>query len=121
MFEHRVPRRTFGPKGDEVTGGCRKFYNGELHNLFSSPNFIRVVKSRMLEWKGHVQCTKEMRNTYEYKNLYEMFKGRPRCRWKDNKTDRKEIRYKAVDCIHLTRDRVQWWGLENTAMNLRIS
>jgi hypothetical protein len=46
VFENRVLRRIFGPKRDEVTGGWRKLYNEELHNLFSSPSIIRIIKSR---------------------------------------------------------------------------
>jgi hypothetical protein len=47
VFENRVLRRIFGPKRDEVTGGCRKLHNEELHNLYSSPDVIRTIKSRM--------------------------------------------------------------------------
>jgi hypothetical protein len=43
VFENRVLRRTFGPKRDEVTGGRRKLHNEELHNLYSSPNIIRII------------------------------------------------------------------------------
>jgi hypothetical protein len=52
LFENRVPRRIFGPKRDEVTGDCRKLHNEELHN--SSPNIIRMIKSRKMKWAGHV-------------------------------------------------------------------
>jgi hypothetical protein len=45
-FENRVLRRIFGPKRDEVTRGWRKLHNEELHNLYSSPSIIRMVKSR---------------------------------------------------------------------------
>jgi hypothetical protein len=47
VFENRALRRIFGPKKDGVTGGWRKLYNGELHNLYSSPSKIRIIKS----WK----------------------------------------------------------------------
>jgi hypothetical protein len=47
-------RRIFGPKRDEVTGGWRKLHNEELHSLFSSPNIIRMFKSRRMRWAGHV-------------------------------------------------------------------
>jgi hypothetical protein len=46
MFENRVPRRIFGPKRYEVMGDWRKLYNEELHNLYSLPNIIRMIKSR---------------------------------------------------------------------------
>jgi hypothetical protein len=45
VFEKRVLRRIFGPKGDEVTGEWRKLHNEELHNLYSSPDIIRQVKA----------------------------------------------------------------------------
>jgi hypothetical protein len=46
VFENRVLRRIFGPKGDEVKGEWRKLHSGELHNLYSSPDIIRQIKSR---------------------------------------------------------------------------
>jgi hypothetical protein len=46
--------RMFGPKRDEVTGGWRKLRNEELHNLYFSPNVIRMIKSRRMRWAGHV-------------------------------------------------------------------
>jgi hypothetical protein len=54
VFENRVLRRIFGPKRDEVTGDRRKLHNEELHNLYSSPNIIRMIKSRRMRWAGHV-------------------------------------------------------------------
>jgi hypothetical protein len=45
MFENRVPRRIFGLKRDEVTGGWRKLHNEELHNLYCSPSILRMIKS----------------------------------------------------------------------------
>jgi hypothetical protein len=48
VFENRVLRGTFGPKRDEVTGECRKLHSGELHNLYSSPDIIRQIKSRRM-------------------------------------------------------------------------
>jgi hypothetical protein len=54
VFENRVQRRIFGPKRDEVTGEWRKLHNEELHNLYSSPDIIRQVKSRRMRWAGHV-------------------------------------------------------------------
>jgi hypothetical protein len=49
-----VLRRIFGPKRDEVTGEWRKLQNEELHYLYSSPNIVRVIKSRRMRWAGHV-------------------------------------------------------------------
>jgi hypothetical protein len=54
VFENRMLRRIFGPKRDEVTGGWRKLHNEELHNLYSSPSVIRMIKSRRMMWAGHV-------------------------------------------------------------------
>jgi hypothetical protein len=48
VFENRLLRRIFGPKRDEVTGGWIKLHNEELHNLYSSPSIIRMIKSRRM-------------------------------------------------------------------------
>jgi hypothetical protein len=49
-----VLRRILGPKRAEVTGGWRKLHNEELHNLYSSPSIIRMIKSRRMRLAGHV-------------------------------------------------------------------
>jgi hypothetical protein len=49
-----ITRLIFGPKRDEVTGGWRKLHNEELHNLYSSPNIIRMITSRRMRLAGHV-------------------------------------------------------------------
>jgi hypothetical protein len=54
LFEKRVLRRIFGPMRDEETGGWRKLHNEELHNFYSSPRKIRMIKSRRIRWAGHV-------------------------------------------------------------------
>jgi hypothetical protein len=64
VFENRVLRRIFGPKGDEVTGEWTKLHNEELHDLYSSPSIIRIVKARRMRWAGHVGRMGEKRNAY---------------------------------------------------------
>jgi len=54
VFENRVLRRIFEPKRDEFTEGWRKLHNEELNDLYSSPNMVRVMKSRKMRWAGHV-------------------------------------------------------------------
>jgi hypothetical protein len=64
VFENRVLRGKYGPKRDEVAGGWRKLYNEELHNLYSSPNIFRMIKSWRMRWEGHVACMGEIRGAY---------------------------------------------------------
>jgi len=54
VFENRVLRRVFGPRRDEVTGEWKKLHNEELNDLYSSPNIVRVIRSRRMRWEGHV-------------------------------------------------------------------
>jgi hypothetical protein len=54
VFENRVLRRIFGPKGNKVTGECRKLHNEKLNDAYSSYNIVRVIKSRRMRWLGHV-------------------------------------------------------------------
>jgi hypothetical protein len=71
VFESGVLRRILGPKRDEVTGEWRKLYDEELRELYSSRTVIRMIKSRMMRWTGHVarMGTK--------KNAYRLLVGRP--------------------------------------------
>jgi hypothetical protein len=64
VFENKVLRRIFGPKRDEVTGGCRELHNEELRNLYPFPNIIRMLKSRRMRWAGHVARMEEKRNAH---------------------------------------------------------
>jgi hypothetical protein len=61
VFENRVLKRIFGPKRGEVTGEWRRIHNEELHALYSSPNIIRVIKSKRLRWAEHVARMGERR------------------------------------------------------------
>jgi hypothetical protein len=86
VFENRVLRRIFGPKREE-DGSWRKLDDDELHSLYSSPNIVRVIKSRRMRWAGHVACMGEGRGVYRV--LVGRPKGkspleRPRCRCEDN-------------------------------------
>jgi hypothetical protein len=63
-FENRVLRRIFGPKKDGMTGGWRKLHNEELHDLYSLASIIRIIKSKMMGWAGHVARMGEKRNVY---------------------------------------------------------
>jgi len=61
VFENKVLGRIFGPRRDEVTGGWRRLHNKELNDLYSSPNIVRLIKSRIMRWAGHVACMGEER------------------------------------------------------------
>jgi hypothetical protein len=124
VFENRVLRRIFGPKRDGVTGGWRKLPNKVLHNLYSSPSIIRIIKSKRMRWAGHVARMGEKRNVYRSlvgKPEGKRSLGRPKHRWMDNiKMDLLEIGLSVVAWICLAQDRYRWRALVNTVMNLRV-
>ena len=87
MFENKVLRRVFGPRRDEVTGDWRRLHNEEINVLYSSPNIMRVIKSRRMRWAGHVARMGEERGVYRVlvgKLEGKRPLGRPRRRWVDN-------------------------------------
>jgi hypothetical protein len=111
----RVLRRKFGPKRDGVTGGWRKLHNEELHDLYSSPSIIRIIKSRRMRSAGHVARMGEKRNVYRLlvgKPEGKRRLGRPSRRWIDNiKMDLLERRLGVVDWIGVAQDRYRWRAL----------
>jgi hypothetical protein len=119
-----VLRRIFGPKRDGVMGGWRKLHNEELHNLYSSPSIIRIIKSRKMRWAGHVARKGGKRNMYRLLVGKPEGKGpleRPRRRWRDNiKMDLLEIGLGVVDWSGLALDRYRWIPLVNAVMNLQV-
>jgi hypothetical protein len=124
VIENRVLKRLFGPKRDGVTGGWRNLYNEELHNLYSSPSIIRIIKSRRMRWEGHVAQMGEKRNVYRLlvgKPEGKRPLGRPSHRWMDNiKMDLSEIGLNVVNWTGLAQDRYRWRALVNSVMNLLV-
>jgi hypothetical protein len=100
-------KRVFWPKREEMLGGRRRLYNEVLHKLYTSPNIIKVIKSRRMRWIGHVAHMEEMRNAYNI--LVGKHEGkRPRCRWKENiRMDLREIGWEDMNWIHLAWDKDQ--------------
>ena len=97
LFGNRVLSRIFGPKRDEVTREWGKPHNEELNNLYSSPNNIRVIKSRRIRWAEYAA------RMGERGGVYRILVGKPegkrplqshRTRWEDN--TKKDLR--AVGC-----------------------
>jgi hypothetical protein len=124
VFENRVLRRIFGPKREE-DGSWRKLHNDELHDLYSLPNIVMVIKSRRMRWAGHVACMEEGRGVYRVLVGRPEGKrplGRPRHMWEDNiKMDLREIGIDEANWIRLAQDRVQRRAFLNTVMTLRVT
>jgi hypothetical protein len=124
VFENRLLRRIFGTKGDGVTRGWRKLHNEELHNLYSAPSIIIIIKSRRMKWAGHVARMGKNRNVYTLlvgKPEGKTPLGRPRRRWIDIiKLELLEIGLNVVGWIGLAHDRCSWKALVNSVMNLRV-
>jgi hypothetical protein len=124
VFQNRVLRRVFGPKRDKVMGEWRKLHNEELHDLYSSPSIIRIIRSRRMRRAGHVARIWEKRNAYRLllgKPEGKRPLGRPRCRWMDNiRMDLGGVGWADVDWIGLAKDRNWWRALVNSVLNLRV-
>jgi hypothetical protein len=124
VFENRLLRRIFGPKRDEVTGEWKKLHNEDLHDLYSSPSIIRIMKARRMRLVGHVARMGEKRNAYRLllgKLEGRRPLGRPRRRWLDNiRMDLVEVGWSDVDWIGLAQDRDRWRALVNSILNFRV-
>jgi hypothetical protein len=107
-----------------VTGEWRKLHNEELHDLYSSPSIIRIIKSRRMRWAGDVARMGEKRNAYRLLMGNPEGKsplGRPRRGWVDNiRMDLGEVGWGDVDWIDLAEDRNRWRALVNSVLNLRV-
>jgi hypothetical protein len=116
VSENRVLRMIFG--------SWKKLHNDELHSLYSSPNIVRVIKSRKMRWVGHVARMGEGRGVYRVLVGRPEGKrplGRPRHRWENNiKMDPREIRIDGANWIRLAQGRVQLRVFVNTVTNLRV-
>jgi hypothetical protein len=122
VFENRV-LRIFGPKRDE-DGSWRKLHNDELHSLYSSPNIVRMIKSRRMRGVGRVARMGKGKGVYRV--LVGRLEGkrplgRPRRRWEDNiKMDLRERGIYGANWIRLVQDRVQYRYFVSTVMNFRV-
>jgi len=124
VFENMVLRRIFGPRRDEVTGEWRRLHNEELKDLYSSPNIVRVIKSRRMRWAGHVTRMGEERGVYRVlvgKPEGRRPLGRPRSRWVYNiRMDLQKVGCGYTDWIGLAQNTEGWRRLVSAVMNLGV-
>ena len=122
MFDSRVLRKIFGLKWDEVRGEWRRLHKQELYDLYSTPNTIRVIKSR--RWAGHVARMGDRRGTERVlvgRPDWKRQLGRYRRRWKGNiKICFQEVGWGYMDLIAVAQDRDGWWAIVDAVMNLRV-
>ena len=102
----------------------RKLLNEELSDLYSSPNIVRVIKSRRMRWAGHVARMWESRGVYRAlmgKPEGKRPLGTPRLRWENIiKMDFQDVGCECMDWIDVAQDRDRWRALVNAVMNLLV-
>jgi hypothetical protein len=103
VFENRVLRGIFGPKGDEVMGEQRKLHSGELHNLYSSLDIISHIKSRRVRWVRHVA------HVVEGRKVYRVLVGKP-----ERKRPFQRPRHKWEDGIRMDPRGIVWGGMDSS-------
>jgi len=124
VSENMVLRRIFGPRRDEVMEEWRRLHNEELNDLYSSPNIVRVIKSRRMRRAGHVARMGEERGMYRV--LVGKPEGkrplrRPRHRLVNNiRMDLQEVGCGYMDWTEQAQDRGRWRTLVSAVMNLRV-
>jgi len=123
VFENMVLRRIFGPRRFEVSGEWRRLHNEELNDLYSSPNIVRVIKSRIMRGSGHVAHMGEDKGCIGswWGTGGKETTGKPRRRWLDYiRTDLQEVGCRYMDWTGLAQDRDRWRTLVRAVMNLRV-
>jgi hypothetical protein len=111
-----VRRRIFGPKRDEVAGSWRKLHNEELRDSYSSLSTIRIIKSTMMLWAGHLAQIGAKRN------VYRLLEGKPEGKRPLGRPRRKLMNSVKMDLVEIVWGGVDWIGLAlvNAVMNLRV-
>ena len=123
-FKNMVLRRIFGPRRDEVTGEWKRLLNEELNDLYTSPNIVRVIKSRRIRWAEHVARMGEEKRVYRVlvgKPEGRRPLGRPRGRYVDNiRMDLQEVGCGYMDWTGLAQHRDRRRTLVSAVINLRV-
>jgi hypothetical protein len=112
------------PKSTACYRDRRELHDEKLHDLYSSPSTIRIIKSRRIGWAGHVTRMGEKMNANRLlvgKQEGKRPLGRPRRRWVDNITmDLVEVGWSDVDWIGLAQDRDRWRAVVNSVLKIRV-